>query len=97
MKRLYRNQGSVTLTGADQELVGANDKRKAIFISAPVANRTTISFGANAVLDVGLNMYAAGPVLKLDEDSIGQAIREDIRCISSAAGGVQGFVEILEG
>jgi len=83
--RLMRDQLSVVIGTADTELLGPNEKRMAIYISAPATNRFTLSIKGPAILDQGITIYPGQAPFYLTYERIGQAIREGIQAISSGA------------
>ena len=93
---LYRQQFSVSVGLTDTPLLGPNERRVKLIISAPAANRLTLSFNGAAVDKAGVTLYAGNPPLVLDEEHIGQAIREEIRAIMAVAGETIGGLDIFE-
>lgn len=50
------NETSPTISTSDSLLAGPSDFRQSITLSAPVANRYTVTFQRAAVLDAGLTI-----------------------------------------
>lgn len=83
---LYRNQSTVTMTGADQEALPGNVRRAGLIFSAPSTNTGPVflSFMGTAVAGQGIAINATTAPFVLWGDGIGQGLKEDIRCIGTA-------------
>jgi hypothetical protein len=98
-RRWLKNQQTVTVGLASVVLCPANDSRRTLLISAPIApagNFISISFESDATATVGLTItVGANPVILKHED-FGPALLGTVRAVSSAAGASVSYLEILD-
>lgn len=94
-KGLRRDARSMVLSINSQQLLGPNTKRFAVIISAPNLNYITLSFGGEAVLNQGINIYALQNPFILMYDHIGDAICEPIFALASAGAPTIGFIDVF--
>lgn len=66
-------------------LISASEKRKAIIICAPGANRFTLSMDIPAVLDQGLTVYPGDRPTELWYHYHGNMVQKAWQCISAIA------------
>jgi hypothetical protein len=91
-----RNQVNLATSNASQQLLGPNDRRYALVISAPATNTAWVSFGRTASSTNGLPIYAGTGWQVLLYDHIGQALREQINIITPAGADEVGCLDIFE-
>ena len=76
---------SVSIPTTSAQILGPSDRRYGLIFSAPQANRYTIGFGAEAVLDQGLTIYPTQAGLLLTYNDVGDAVAQPITAISAVA------------
>lgn len=77
------------------QLLGPQDRRFSLIISAPASNRITLSFLGAAVLDEGITLHPGGPPLVLEWDTLGGSITASIQAIAAIAAQTIGVVEVF--
>ncbi len=92
---LLRNPQSPLVTTGDSPMLGANPRRVALIVSAPVAGTLYLSLWGPAVVGQGIAIPAGTPALKLDADLYGEVFREEVRGIMSGAAQTIGIIEIF--
>lgn len=91
-KRFGSRSVSVSLTGADQIVLGPNPKRVWLHFSAPTAGRVSVGFGEAAVAEKGLTFVSILPGAGFGYAELGEQIHSAIHVIGTAGQSI-GVVE----
>lgn len=83
---------SVLLAGG--RVLGPNENRVAIIVSAPPTNRITLSWDLNPTLDRGITLYPTNDPLILTREQIGTVIGQPLAAISAVADQTVTFHEV---
>ena len=76
---------TLTLSGANQRLLGPNRKRTGIILSHKAANAMFFAFGEDAAVNTGLCIPAGSTPVKLYKDHCGDWIEQAVNVIGTAA------------
>jgi hypothetical protein len=76
----------VTVATSSTVLVPRDEARISLIIQAPLTNRFSLSWGADAVLDQGITLYPGAAPLILYLASHGSVVKGPIKAISAVAG-----------
>lgn len=86
---------AVTVTTAGTKVVGGSRNRVGLILSAPNANRVTLSFSSPAVDMIGIVLYSGTAPIMIDAEHYGDFVAKEIWAISAVADQTIGVVEIF--
>jgi hypothetical protein len=98
-RKWLKNQQTVTVGLTPVPLAPANDSRRTLLISAPIApagNFVSISFESDPTATVGLTLTVGANPLLLKHEDFGPALLGTVRAVSSVAGATVSYLEILD-